>query len=106
LLAGEFEVSEQRVRKVLDAIDRVKITDSDYHLVREIRSYVAEAGFALLQVDSPRAVSALDGGHPSVGKSIIPGGTLQSLDRAFGITVVSIFVGLATFFADATQPAS
>jgi hypothetical protein len=49
-----------RVRKVLDSIDRVKTTDSDYHLVREIRGYVVEAGFALLQVDSPRAVSALD----------------------------------------------
>jgi hypothetical protein len=59
--AGQWLEAEKSVGAALGLVDAVPAKDySTYVLVREIRSYIAEAGLAALQCEALRAASALD----------------------------------------------
>lgn len=59
-LTGELDQAGTAVKVAARMVDAVKPPDSLYGSPREIRSYLAEAGFALVKADSRRAISALD----------------------------------------------
>jgi hypothetical protein len=59
-LAGELDAAVWHVHIAFQMVDGLKPRDAIYHSAREVRGYIAEAGFALLQADSRRAISALD----------------------------------------------